>query len=263
MGQGEEKPIRVYLCKDSLEGILSAVYMAYMSRYGHPWIRIAEGENRNYELFCQYETVETDLSHAVSVAESVKTKISYDAWHILSQAALHERQGKAQDIYRFLNYGYVMGGKVIDFLKCDPVRRVVYDSKTVAREKDRLMGFVRFSQLKDGSLFGRIAPKHNQIPLLARHFADRFPEERWILYDERRKLAAVHVPEKGFYLLHREIRREETESNYSAEEIQMKNWWNSFFDAIGIDARENRKLQQQMMPLYYQKYMHPFETSKK
>ena len=42
---------------------------------------------------------------------------------------------------------------------------------------------------------------------------------------------------------------------FSKEELQMKDWWDGFFDAIGIEERKNKKLQQQMMPLYYQKYM--------
>ena len=31
------KTPRIYMCEDSLEGILSAVHAAYMSRYGHEY----------------------------------------------------------------------------------------------------------------------------------------------------------------------------------------------------------------------------------
>ena len=151
-----QKRTRVYLCEDSLEGILSAVHQAYYSRYGHSFIRIEEGDNQSYELFYEYEEVKTDMTHARSVADSVRRKISYEAWEVLKKASMHERTGKAQDIYRFLNYGYSMGNDVLHYLSEDHVRRVVFDSKTVARETDRLMGFVRFQELKDGSLFGRI-----------------------------------------------------------------------------------------------------------
>lgn len=251
----EKKRTRVYLCEDSLEGILSAVHAAYLSRYGHPYIQIEEGENYNLDFFCDYVEVLTNLDAAESVAESVRKKISGEAWLLISRAAMHERTGKGQDIYRFLNYGYALGAKVVDYLGEDHVRRVVFDSRTVNRETERLMGFVRFRELKDGSLFGRIGPKHNQVPLLAPHFADRFPEERWILYDERRRLSAVHISGKEWRLIQGEITQGREKEMLSGEEIQMKNWWDGFYQAIGIDARTNPKLQQQMMPKYYQRYM--------
>ena len=39
------------------------------------------------------------------------------------------------------------------------------------------------------------------------------------------------------------------------EELQIESWWEGFFHAIGIKERTNKKLQQQMMPKYYQRYM--------
>ena len=36
-GGGRMKTPRIYMCEDSLEGILSAVHAAYMSRYGHEY----------------------------------------------------------------------------------------------------------------------------------------------------------------------------------------------------------------------------------
>lgn len=250
----EEKRKRVYVCEDSLEGILTAVYEAYQSRYGHRYIQISEGNYTELDFFSDYMEIKTDYEKAERVARSIRHKISYESWKIIMYASMCARDGKGQDIYRFLNFGYEMGGKVVDCLGEEHIRRVLFDKKTVSRELDRMRGFTRFLELKDGSLFARIGPKNNLVPLLAPHFADRFPEERWILYDVNRKLSAMHEPQMGWFLTEDEIQEDVINSVLSNEEKKMESCWKTFFDTIGIEARRNPKLQQQMLPKYYRKY---------
>lgn len=251
----EEKRNRVYLCEDSVEGILTAVYDAYHSRYGHRFIRISEEEYSDLDLFSEYIYVTTDYEKAEAVAKSIRKKISYQSWMIILYAALCNRKGKGQDIYRFLNYGYEMGGKVVDCLGEEHIRRVMFDKKTVARELDRMQGFTRFVELQDGSLFSRIGPKHNLVPLLAPHFADRFPEDKWIIYDENRSLFAVHYPDAGWTLVKGEWNDFVLEELLAVQEKEMRDCWKIFFDTIAIEARTNLKLQRQKVPKYYQNYL--------
>lgn len=250
----EEKRIRVYWCEDSLEGILTGIHTAYHSRYGHRFIRIREGEYLEQDLFSDSVRVETDLRKAESVARSIQEKISREAWEMVRRASLHYREGKAQDIYRFLNYGYQIGRSVVSFLGEEHIQRVVYDYKTVTREWERMMGFTRFRQLKDGSLYAQIGPKSNLIPLLAEHFADRFPEERWVLYDETRKLMAYHVPDRGWSMMKGDITSCLPNQESAKEQEEMEQCWQSFFESVAIEARKNLNRQQQMLPKYYRKY---------
>ena len=250
----EDKKIRVYLCEDSLEGILSAVHAAYHSRYGHRFIRLQEGDYIEQDLFSDYVQVRTDFAKADSVARSVRQKISVQAWDSILKASLHYRTGKAQDIYRFLNYGYQMGGSVINYIGEEHIQRVMFDGKTVSKEYDRMMGFTRFQELEDGSLFARIGPKSNLVPLLAGHFADRFPEERWTIYDENRHLMAYHVPNLGWNMMKGDLSKYLPEENVSQNQREMEDCWKTFFETIAIEARKNLKYQQQMLPKYYRKY---------
>ncbi len=250
----EEKRIRVYLCDDSLEGILTAIHTAYHSRYGHAFIKIQEGQYVEQDMFSDYIPVRTDFEKADSVAVSIKRKISMQAWESVVKASLHYRTGKAQDIYRFLNYGYQMGGKVIHFIGEEHIQRVMLDRKTVSREFDRMMGFTRFRELRDGSLFARIGPKCNLVPLLAGHFADRFPEERWTIYDENRRMLAYHIPNYGWNLMQGDLSRYLPEEAFSEEQEYMEDYWKTFFETIAIEARKNPRHQQQMLPKYYRKY---------
>lgn len=58
----ENRPLRIYQCEDTQDGILTAVYEAGISGYGHKYIRIApirEGETESFVLFAEYITVVT------------------------------------------------------------------------------------------------------------------------------------------------------------------------------------------------------------
>ena len=57
-----EKPVRIYQCEDTFSGVLSAVYEAGISGYGHDYIRIqplAESDSYELELFTEFVTVES------------------------------------------------------------------------------------------------------------------------------------------------------------------------------------------------------------
>ena len=64
------KTQRIYMCEDSLEGILSAVHAAYMSRYGHEYQSIAAGDYVEVSLFSEMIRIETDVDKAARVADA-------------------------------------------------------------------------------------------------------------------------------------------------------------------------------------------------
>ena len=96
------KTPRIYMCEDSLEGILSAVHAAYMSRYGHEYPSIEAGDYVEPSLFAEMIPVETDVDKAMRVADAVIHKISGYAWHLVKYAAMSCYMDKADIIYRFL-----------------------------------------------------------------------------------------------------------------------------------------------------------------
>lgn len=88
-----EKPIRVYQCEDTTDGILSAVYDAGLSGYGHEFIKIrpiSDNQIENLELFTEYVPVETDPQKTISVIEAVRNKISREAYSFMMNAVISE-----------------------------------------------------------------------------------------------------------------------------------------------------------------------------
>lgn len=246
-----EKCRRIYLCEDSLEGILSAIHVAYLSRYGHKYITIELLENHEPELFCEYIPVTVDMARAQSVSEAVRTKISEEAWQMMFMASLSASHGKPQAIYRFLNLGFVMGGAVCQHLSDDYVLQVFSMKREVGRETEKLKGFVRFRELDSGILFSKIAPKHHQLSLLGEHFADRLPMENWAIYDEQRHRACLHRAGEPWVLVDDVHMGEDEFRHISEAEAEFNRLWKTFFRHIEITERRNLRLQMNMMPKRY------------
>ena len=62
-----DKPRHVYVCENSPEGILSGVYDAWVSRYGHSHNYIQIADNLECNIFYEYINVETDYDKAVNI----------------------------------------------------------------------------------------------------------------------------------------------------------------------------------------------------
>ena len=65
----------IFVCEDSLDGILTAVYDAWDSRLGHSRVRLRTEAEDTYELFCEYRQVETDLDKAERVLRTVRQRM--------------------------------------------------------------------------------------------------------------------------------------------------------------------------------------------
>ena len=242
---------RIYMCEDSLEGILSAVHAAYMSRYGHEFQSIEAGDYVEPSLFAEMISVETDVDKAMRVADAVIHKISGYAWHLIKYAAMSCYMDKADTIYRFLVLGFGVGSKVTEQLADPVVNRMLKLERGVMREKDYFFGFVRFRELNSGILFAKIAPKHHQLPLAAEHFADRYPMENWMIYDERRHEVCVHEAGRGWWITKDVTPSQRIISDVSDSQKDFEKWWKQFYETIGIKERENPRCRMSMMPKMY------------
>lgn len=249
------KTKHVYLCENTTDGIFTGIYDAWASKYGHEFNQIQIGEPENLELFCEYIAVKPDGEKAEKVARSICSKISRPAYQLVCRSALSKDRNKADSIYRFLILGFAMGARVVDYLSNQHVNHVFSMDRNVTFEDLHYRGFLRFSELENGILFSRIRPANNIITLLADHFADRFTGENWLIYDEDRKLAAVHRAEYPWILTDGSTLDFEKLNNYSSQELFLQQLWQEFVDTIGIEERTNDKLRLSMLPNRYREFM--------
>jgi len=134
------------------------------------------------------------------------------------------------------------------------VLAVLKEAGKVTHEIHRLTGMLRFSPESGGVYTAHCAPDNFILPALAEHFTLRFGETPWAIIDERRGLClrktsgseAVLVPHTpGF-------------TGTAAEKGKTDSWedlWRLYHKSIYIESRKNPRLQRQLMPERYQKYL--------
>ena len=244
----------ICVCEDSVDGIFTAIYKAWEIGTSKTLIEIRS--MKTMTLFAEYIEVITDAELASKVAASIHNKISQEAYFYVYRAALSDNPEKAQYIYEFLLKAFRTGKDIINHFQDESVMKVFELARKVGNEAHKYLGFVRFCELENGILSAKFNPIANVVAIVAEHFADRLHNENWVILDTTRNMAAVHRAGYGFVLTN-DITEQDLDqfSNKSENEEKYQLLWIRFFDTIAIEERKNKKLQQQVMPLRYRKYM--------
>jgi len=246
--------ITVYLCDNCAEGIFTAIYKAWEAGTSHTDVRVRN--NSSISLFEDYIDVPTDKMLSEKVASSILRKLSFEVYMNVYYACLSDDENKASYIYHFLQKAFKSGKDIMNKLQDNDVNRIYKLRRAVGNEAGYYREFIRFQELENGVLAGRIEPKYNIVPLIADHFADRMHNEHWIILDTKRSISAVHVAYKGYAFTDQITEADLLNfSGLSEKETDFQALWKRFFDTIAIEERINPKLQRNLMPLRFRKYM--------
>lgn len=252
--------IRVFQCEDTLTGILTGVYDAWDSQLGHDHVRLGTASNENLELFCEYVQVKPDIEKAEKVLRTIRRRLGEEAYEMIGYASSYPDDQKADAIYRMIVLGlHLPDGRDISRMLTHPdVRRVFELRRKAWHIAHRYMGFVRFREMADGVLLSQIDPESDVLALIAPHFADRLQSERWVIYDRRRKKAAVHGG-KGAWVILEDVEEERFLGKRESErEEEFVSLWKTFHRAIGIASRTNQTLQSSFLPKKFRPFMTEF-----
>lgn len=256
--------IKIYQCDNSIDGIFTAIYQAWGSGYGHANVKIEEqcekNSYSNFELFSEYIIVKTDFDKAVKVSESIKAKISLEAYEMVCRVALSDYQGKGDLIYRFLILGFHLGSKIVGHLSNHIVNSVFKINRYVNGEAHHLLGFIRFSEQENGILTSIIHPKNNVLTLVTPHFADRLPNERFVIFDGSRNICSLHLPGRTWIIA--EIPNINSTDFEAVVDDEYESLWRIFFDNIAIRERINPKVQRNNLPIRFRRDMIEFIPEK-
>lgn len=248
----------VYRCEDSLESIFTAIYLSYEED------REAEDTYLSLDeeplLFAEDVHVQADSARAVKVMRTLERRFGEEDYLKVCTALASEDNGKAQAVYRAVVKGLderCARGHLFDDLTDQYVLQTFSLARKTGREIGHLREFLRFQELENGILYARIGPKANVLTFLMPHFADRLPIENFVIHDSSRNLFGIHPQKRQWYLLSGS-EWEEPRLIYSEEEREYQKLFRHFCQTISIKDRENRKLQQNMLPLRYREYMIEF-----
>ena len=248
----------ILLCEDSLEGILSAVYEAFVQKKRMPSFRdgdisISIGEEYNQTLFSTELLVETDLDKAYKTLSAIQRQISFRAYRQVLSALCHFAPDRGDAVFGFLIRGFAMGSRVTEDYANPYVMRVMEFSRKADNEAHNFCGFLRFHDM-GRFLYGEMEPKCNILPLIKDHFEDRYPNEHYMIFDQKRKYALLHraYGESIF------IKSEELQIHMEGYEDDFEKLWKGYFENIAIEARRNPRCQNTLLPKWYRKNMVEF-----
>ncbi|MCO6539717.1 MAG: TIGR03915 family putative DNA repair protein [Gilliamella sp.] len=255
----------------SFEGLLCAVFDAFkLKKMPECLLAIGQVEpllvsNRHNVEFCdlKYERVRLALIN----------KISKAALRHLMYVWLSELPESDLIVFRYICKVFKSSKSIeTDFADKDVL--FVHDiAKKVSRERHRIMQFVRFSAIdnpikdttvlnerEDKIYFSNIAPIYNVLPLVLKFFKDRFADQKWVIYDEKRKYGYIYnlhsiepisLVDKDDLIINSQVNQ-----NYlSKDEVLFQNMWLRYCNALTIKERINPKLQRQQMPSRFWQYL--------
>ena len=133
--------------------------------------------------------------------------------------------------------------------------------RKVSGERHRILQFIRFQKLADGTYFGIIEPLYNVLSLTIRHFQDRFADQHWIIYDARRHFGyyydGIQVNEIAFTNVHQPalLTGKVDENLLDREERLYQTLWKNYFHSICIRERLNPVKHKKDMPVRYWKFL--------
>lgn len=244
--------MKTFLYDGSFESFLTALSLALGSADA---CAIAKEGAAEAGLFSEFVNPGSDPEKAAAARELIERRGSGESWRHVRYAFLSEVPGSETGILEYLKLLAAKGPGADNMLADDRVKKVHALSGKVGGETHRFMGFVRFKELADKTLYSKIEPDHNILALLVPHFRARLGTFNWVLHDARRNNAALYFKGKLVYAPLDSARLLE-----DAKEAEVRELWRHFFKTVAIKERINPKLQRQNVPLKYRKNLTEFDT---
>ena len=240
----------------SFSGFLTSVFIAFEEKLNVADIQTSSKGQSG--LFSENETIFTNLGKAKRVWNGIRNK-SHSAISNIYFAYLSEEEGIELLLFRYIQKLMSTRHQKHNDFSDETVLRINQLARSVGREKHRMEAFVRFQLTKDNIYFANIEPDFNVLPLISKHFRNRYADQQWLIYDVKRKyglsydlegveLISLDLNEIHFNKVHR------TDA-FLNEEYDYQTLWNDYFKSTNIKSRINKKLHTQHIPKRYWKYL--------
>lgn len=242
----------VYRYDGTFDGFLCCVFESFRMKESPADI---ESLSAMQETLFPTKYIDTVPKQALRVKKSIPLKMSPEANRMIQNAFLTCMEQKELKILRFMQLGYRVGKKVVEFTTHPDVHEIIRGVRFLGNEAHYSTEFLRFSGYGD-FLAAKITPKNNVLPLMVGHFCDRFPDENFVIYDANHKTAFMHQNDgQTKFIYDAQITFPKAEE----EEKQYRALWKHFYQTIAVEGRINPKLRRNMMPKRYWPNMTEFQ----
>lgn len=240
----------VYCYDGSFDGLLCCVFESYGN---HETPADILPEDCPLPLLLPVKTVATDAERAKRVLRSIPVKMGRKALEFIRHSFLTCHPKKERLILQFMRLGYIHGSAVMDRLADESVHELFVAVNHLTHEAHLYQGFVRFSEAQ-GVLTAQIEPKNIVLPLIARHFSERYPGERFLIYDKTHRMVLLHE-DRSIQICGVDAYEP---PNPGEEELKFRMLWRLFYDTIEIKERHNPHCRMSHMPKRFWRCMTEF-----
>ena len=242
----------VYRYDGTLDGMLCCIFASYEH---HEMPSVIQSSRHPQSSLFETRSIRTIPEKASRVAAGLRRTAGSEAADLVQLSHLTNLPEKERHALAFTRLAMKTGPSVCSMLTDYRVKTLQQAVRHLQNESHHLCGFIRFAEANH-TLIAQISPQNDVLPLLDGHFSDRFPEERFIIYDRSRQTALMHLPSFSRIVPVNELKMPEL----SQEEINIQLLWRRFHQSIAIEGRLNRRLQQNNMPLRFRPNMTEFQN---
>nr|WP_315026516.1 TIGR03915 family putative DNA repair protein [uncultured Chryseobacterium sp.] len=240
----------------SFDGLLTAVFEVFEYRHKDAEITNKAGFHQE-NIFAEIHEVITQPEKSERVLNKLEQSIGKRGIHQLLKVFLSENSEMEKLILSVIKQS--VKHPAVNILEnfADPdVLKVSKICKSVGRESHRMTAFVRFEKMQDDLFFAKIDPDFNVLPLIKKHFNDRYQDQKWMIYDLRRNYGILYDLETSdFFYPDEKLEIKDYQAKFHNEEKNYQILWQRYFTKTNIVERKNLKLHVQHVPKRYWKYL--------
>lgn len=250
--------MNILIYDNTFEGLFTAIYDALDLNLKPD--RITGTKGFQDDMFAIKYEIDTNYDKFEFLWNQIKTKTNDQNCQRIFKAFLSEQADIENIIYDYIKVTLESEENVETDFGNEVIVKLNNIQKKVGRETQRVLMFVRFQKTVDDIYYASFDPKYNVIPLTINHFRNRFADQKWVIFDTKRKygfyydLESVREITLGNKKVSMETGKVDNDSLHVSEKLFQK-LWRSYYDAINISERKNMKVHMQFLPKRFWKFL--------
>lgn len=236
----------------SFEGLLTAVFEWFERKPGEIQVKIIDIFQP--DAFAHTLIIHSDPKKAERVLKGLQRKLDPAWMRQVYCAYLSEKPSILEALFHFIVYVFQQENGAQNFGNAH-VLAISQIATKVEREKHRMEAFIRFQHTADGIFYCGIDPDFNVLPLITKHFKNRYADQQWIIYDLRRKVGIYYNLNQVEEITFVDQPINTASHQLNSNEVLYQQLWQGYFKHTNIEARKNTKLHIKHVPKRYWKYL--------
>ncbi len=251
--------IPLMLFDGSWTGLLTAVFEAFERKILK--IRLVSQEHYAENIFDIPILIESQTKKAERVWKGLLKRMDSTSRKHFFYTYLSEQPEAFQHLLDYAIYIFSNKENATKNYGHPDVLAISQIAKNVSRESHRMKAFIRFERWNDMTYFALIQPDFNVIPVIAKHFKDRYADQKWIIYDKKRHYGIFYdlhsIIEVNFDFVDQQYQSASLVKSVEKDPLQEKYelLWKDYFKSTNIQERKNMKLHIRHVPKRYWRFL--------